>query len=446
MPSRSTSLRSPGGASLYSTRLLQSPSQPTRLPDHRDGTAARTMRNALGLVALAFALGGCAADRLSDAVTHTANEIADARNRHLLLNIVRRGQGHPIHFTQLEIVRDRNRANVGADLSLSAGGDAGRRIGLAPFFELERRPQFEISPLNDKAFYRALLAPLALDTIRYFLQQPHRRELVLFLAIDELRLPEADAPYRNDPRDPDAFARFQRALEALVDQGLTAEGIQLVRDVGPAIVSDAAPEVDAIIAAKKEGLVVEEVEPAAAAGRHGGSGGKRAFRMREVVLSTHLCFAAPQTALARAARCGSAAGSTRFQADAPKLFGYADANAAVAAFEAQGLGRIELHTRSLDQIIGYVGELAWFASNAPAAAPAVRVRGARQRLFVLETGPATPRPALVAVDYQGQRHAVPAGPEGELSGEVLAFLGQLLSQAQSIGDRPISRSITLIGD
>lgn len=77
-------------------------------------------------------------------------------------------------------------------------------------------------------------------------------------------------------------------------------------------------------------------------------------------------------------------------------------------FEVAGLGSIEIQTRSLAEIFDYPGELARFHRDSVAGPLRIRTRGVREKLFgVEEAAPA--EGALVAVDYQGSRYAVPAG-------------------------------------
>ena len=404
---------------------------------------ARRRARTLAVVVGSVLLGGCAAAHLSEAVSTVAKEMGESQDRQLLLNVVRRSQGHPLRFASLNIVRDRNRVTAGANLTIPFGRDAPTRFDFNPNFSLEQRPQFEMSPQNNQEFYDALLAPISTAAIKYFLQQDYRRDPVLFLTIDKLRIRRAgrDETFVNDPQDPQAFARFQSALEGLIDQGLTAESMQLVRDVGPPFRSDNAPDIGQLVSIHKEGLTVEEL------GSNGRgkeeNGGKRTFQVRQLTPNSRFCFESATEPLFREAACSRNGDALpRYAEGSRRLFSPARGTAAV--FDAGRLGALEIYTRSLAEVIDYVGALARSSLEAPDRGVTVRSRGERLKLFVLSRS-AGPGPVTAEVEYQGVNYAVPPPPASGLSGEVLSILAQLLGQAQSVKNLPSSSTVTLIG-
>jgi len=111
-------------------------------------------------------------------------------------------------------------------------------------------------------------------------------------------------------------------------------------------------------------------------------------------------------------------------------------------FEAKGIGKVELHTRSLAEVFDYLGEY-------------VRVQNDRGSLLTVRT-PLGPKPiirvqtgsasdAVVSIEFAGEPYWIPSGPDGGQSGAVLSMISQLLAQAQSVEDMPINNTINLIG-
>ena len=154
--------------------------------------------------------------------------------------------------------------------------------------------------------------------------------------------------------------------------------------------------------------------------------GRRRFQMRQVRPSPRFCFAAPRTALAREARCGAGTepnGRARIGLRDPRAFG--TPGTAVAVFDAGAAGRIEITLRSPAAVLDVLGPLVRARRTAAPGALALRLPGLEEQLlFVVEpTPPGTP--ALAAIELEGVRYAISAGPEGGHSGDVFSLMTQL---------------------
>lgn len=398
------------------------------------------------VIALTALLGACAGEsRLSDSVVTLNEEVADLQNRTLLLNIVRRSLGHPLRFTTLSLIRGRDRVTTGAGFSIPFGGAAPARFEFNPSLNLDQGPSFELSTQDNEEFYQGLLSPIAIETINYYFQQDYPRELILLLMVDRIRVrtPAGQQLYVNRPEQEREFRAFEDLLADFIDQGFTTEPVELVRDLGPALPPNPPPSIDQILAVHREGLRLERTSPASG-NTEGGTTASSRLQVRQLLPVTRFCFDAPISELYREASCAEQAGAARprFETDDPHLFSYtADA---AAVFDAGETGRIEIFVRSLAEVLTYLGELTRIAVHAPQDTPDVRTWDGRESLFVVRTGEDVE--GIVAVDYQGTRYAVPTGEEAGQSGDVLSLVSQLLAQAQSVKDLPVSNTVTVIGE
>lgn len=132
-------------------------------------------------------------ERLSSNVTTLNREVASYEDQTLLLNIVRRSLGEPMHFIAVPIIRDRSTTNVGANLNIPFGAAAPERSEISPSISLDERLNIEISPQSNQEFYKGFVSPVTAQTMSYYLRQDLPEEVVLSLMIDRIRLRSADA-------------------------------------------------------------------------------------------------------------------------------------------------------------------------------------------------------------------------------------------------------------
>ncbi len=411
-------------------------------------TGTRMLSSSIGAFALVLLVGCAGGQRLSESMGTINREYGQLQDQALLLNIMRRSAGLPAHFASLTTIHGRNRATAGASLTLPFGGDASPAFEFSPSISLERGPNFEVSTQANKEFFRGYLAPVGAATANVYLRQDRQRELVLSLMIERIRLREPDGGDRlvvNTPDQPAGYREFQEVLERLVDQGLTTEEVELVTDVGPEIMTNAALGMDQVLAAREKGLMVEEIGSASDAGSTSPAAGKRRYRLRLASQSARFCFRKPSGALFTEARCrgGTAASERRFAFGDKRFFGTADG--AIAVLDGGDNGTIEIHMRSLAEILDYLGE-AVREQRRGASPPTVRVVTRREPLFVVVKDRPEDADAAIAIEFGGERWVVPGGAQGGQSGAVLTIVSQLLAQAQSVRELPVSNSVTIVGN
>lgn len=399
----------------------------------------------MGVCLLALLLAGCGGRQpLSEAMASINKEYGEVEDQATLLNVMRRSVGLPAYFTSLTTVRGRNRITGGGSFSVPFGPDAPSRFDFSPNFSIEQGPNFEVAIRTNKEFYRGYLAPLGAQTIHTYLDQDFARELVLSLIIKRIRIrgPEGrDERALNTPDQPHNHARFRALLERLVDQGLATETIELVRDGGPEIVVNGTMGLDAVLSARDKGLRVEEIAPDGS----GSATKTRRYRLLQADPSVRFCFRAATGRPFTDARCASGAALTdrRYTYGDRRYFGTADGTLAV--LDAGDQGTVEIHTRSLAEVLDYLGEAARVQLNG-GQPPSIRTPAGAEPMFVVVDDGGTGGAFAVSVEFEGRRIGIPRGAGGGQSGAVLTIVSHLLAQAQSVRDLPLSNAVTIVGD
>lgn len=408
------------------------------LPRPTFARAVPSLRRLGGALALLSLLGGCTGyDQISGAAATLNREVATLQDEMVLKNILRRSENRPAHFSALPLIRGRNRMTYGVGLAVPVfGGDRGRGL-LEPGLEAETGPGFDYASLNNEQFLERLRRPVRLDQLAALTRDSARRELLLTVAVAEIRWrgPLGTRSYHNDPQDPAAFQAFQRQLEGLMDQGLRTEAAAWVRHVSPPFQLDDAPPLGELSVAAREGITTDPVPPPQGQGSNGGPW----YQMRRTEEFQRFCFANPREALTRQARCGNWAGARRaeFRENDPRSFG----GTSPLSFEGDAQNRLEIEFRSLLDVMDYLGTLVRMEREGRTAPPHLRGQGGgRVPLFrVVEAGPGTP--AVAATEMDGRRMAVPRGPEGGRSAELFSFVTHMVGAAQSVGEVPITGSV-----
>jgi hypothetical protein len=155
--------------------------------------------------------------------TSTMNRAMAAYNNDaILLNIVRASQYEPLNFVAV--------TQGSPNLSL-VGNIAVPGLTFNPYHlatstingntaSATASNSMQVQPLDDPGSWQAMLTPLDVATIGFFIKQGYPRELLLRLFID--RLMTDGKQYVNDPSNPE-FYDFQIALANLVLMGFTVE-------------------------------------------------------------------------------------------------------------------------------------------------------------------------------------------------------------------------------
>ncbi|MGK9067380.1 hypothetical protein [Stutzerimonas chloritidismutans] len=374
-------------------------------------------------------LAGCAGtERLASAMATINQDYSRLQDEALLLNIVRRSANLPAHFTTVTTIRGRSRLFAGANMTLPFGGEAPSDFSFNPHLSVEQGPGFDVSTQDNQEFYRGYVAPISTTSLAFMLRQDYPAELILSLFLERVQIqrPGKTERYFNNPSAPAEFARFQKMINRLVDQGITMETAFLVSRYGPELELKQAPSIDQLLSARKEKLIVR-------------ANGKNRYELTESIESARFCFIRPREELFKHARC-ELESLKEFKLGDPDFFG--SVGEGRVFFEAKGIGKVELHTRSLAEVFDYLGECVR-EQEARGASLTIRTPDGEQPIIRVETG--MTMDAVVSTEFAGDHYSIPKGRDGGQSGAVLSMVSQLLAQAQSVKDMPLNNTINLIG-
>jgi hypothetical protein len=192
---------------------------------------------------------------------------AQARNQAILLNLVRSSRNIPLNFVAVSRISGSTQTQLGGGLPSMLVGPYPIATG-APFAtnaagtllnvvepaltrdvglnsttlnaSTNAANSFDLTVLDSKQFYQALLSPIDLVTLDGFIRQGFSHELLYRLFIDSIRRTASGrtVEYRNDPKAPcetDGGQRqcFKDVIDGAVASGLTVETLT-VSDTGAA--------------------------------------------------------------------------------------------------------------------------------------------------------------------------------------------------------------------
>ncbi|MGE0744990.1 MAG: hypothetical protein AB7K86_07080 [Rhodospirillales bacterium] len=120
------------------------------------------------------------------------------------------------------------------------------------------------------------------------------------------------------------------------------------------------------------------------------------------------------------------------------------ADGTVAVLDAGEEGTLEIRTRSLAEVLDYLGEAARVQLNG-GRPPSIRTPAGAQPIFVVAEDDGSGGPFAASVEFRGRRIGIPEERGGQ-SGAVLTIVSHLLAQAQSVRDLPLSNAVTIVGD
>src|SRR6516165_5907574 len=207
-------------------------------------------RGSLFSVLLSAVLSACAAvDPVHPRSDTIDRSLEEARNKSILLNIIRASHQWPLNFTAIAQVSPSmtNQTMVGLPEFL-VGPNPGLSPGRDVIFgssslsdSLMVSSNFNVSSLNTGNFYSGLLNPVSLHDLNYFIRQNYSRELLFWLFADTVELitgPQTIGFHYDPPNDygcakEDPKLRcFREWAEIAVITGLTVEAktIQLKMD------------------------------------------------------------------------------------------------------------------------------------------------------------------------------------------------------------------------
>ena len=204
------------------------------------------LRPAVFACALLAGLSACAVlDRVDPRYDNVNRATAYARNQSILLNIIRASHDAPLNFLAFSKITGQMQATIGAGVPNFTLGPTPVAGSLPPLKDAifnnttlnstaSATNSFDISILESKDFYSALLRPVDLVTLHFFIRQGYSRQLLFWLFADSVEETIAGKTYgyRFQPgKDPGCNAPFGvdrgKCFRDLVDiaffTGLTVE-------------------------------------------------------------------------------------------------------------------------------------------------------------------------------------------------------------------------------
>jgi hypothetical protein len=181
---------------------------------------------------------------------------ADARNQSILLNIVRSSQNVPLNFVAPSRISGSTQTQLGGGLpsmlvgpypiatgapfATSAAGTTfnvvepslTRNVGLNSTTlnaSTNAANSFDLTVLDSKQFYQALLSPIDLVAFDAFIRQGYTHELLYRLFVDSIRRTVAGrtVEYRNEPMAPCEIVGGQKRCFKDVIDGSVASGLSI---------------------------------------------------------------------------------------------------------------------------------------------------------------------------------------------------------------------------
>jgi hypothetical protein len=225
----------------------------------------------------ALFLAHCAmVDTIDSRLDQIDRSAAYARSQSILLNIVRASRNVPLNFVAVSRISGSTQAQfggglpsmlvgpypiaTGAPFATNAAGTAlnvvepalSRNVGLNSTTlnaSTNAATSFDLTLLDSKQFYQALLSPIDLVTFDAFIRQGYSQELLYQVFLDSIRRTVAGrtVEYRNDPRAPCEMVDgrslcFKDVIDNGLANGLTVETLT-VSDNGGATAEKSAATV-----------------------------------------------------------------------------------------------------------------------------------------------------------------------------------------------------------
>jgi|GEM_PF-1846667 len=221
----------------------------------------RTASVALAGATVVLLLVGCSLRKpLAYHAVEYNRVVEEAHNRMLLLNIVRASERRPMYFTAI--------GSITADLSYTAssggltfthvGGSSAdtTELGL-PTLAVTANPTATVAVLDTQDFVRGTLAPVDLETVRYYLTQGWKPDLLSYLLVERVEVqskpPLPPTVLENDPESQEDFQRFSSFVGLLRTVTCAFEEISEEALVGQA---DTTPTYEDLMKAQAEGFKI----------------------------------------------------------------------------------------------------------------------------------------------------------------------------------------------
>ena len=198
----------------------------------------------LALIGSISLLSACAvAPSFSDMSNAYQTEVEKYSNNNLLLNVVRASKRMPLSFLDIPSVLGTGTINTGMNWQeawTSAGflGAATAGVGntLNPTLSTSRGFNFTQSSLDNAEFTKGFISPINMANVSFFMAGRTSKHLLFNLFIESLSFQRDGKQITliNDPYSAN-YHDFTKAMNLLVDLGLTTEMVQKMNMVGPAM-------------------------------------------------------------------------------------------------------------------------------------------------------------------------------------------------------------------
>jgi hypothetical protein len=206
-------------------------------------------RHILG--AFALLMSGCAYyDHFDNRVGTYDIVAAQARDSMILTNVIRASHAEPLSFVQLGQINGSGASaatlglpplilgphvtaatsaatHVLQEQAVFGANPAGGSGFVGNSANISGSTNFTVSPSESKDFYEGLLHEVDPYILQLFIQQGVSRELLFYLFTDRLIVERGQekTELRNDPLDPETFARFQHFVTLAMEYGLSSEPV-----------------------------------------------------------------------------------------------------------------------------------------------------------------------------------------------------------------------------
>lgn len=145
---------------------------------------------------------------------------ATARDKVILLNIVRAKDRFPMQFTSVSQVRGSLTGSVGSEFNFPFNGVQDSDFTGKLSGSYQTSPSFDVAVLDSRKFMSGILRPIDLETLKFYWDQGWPRELLAYLFIDKVTFGidndgDPVLELRNDPED-STFKQFQHEVQSLI--------------------------------------------------------------------------------------------------------------------------------------------------------------------------------------------------------------------------------------
>jgi hypothetical protein len=369
----------------------------------------------------------------------------ESQDKMLLLNIVRSAYRMPTYYSGVVSVLGNGQATASATGSANLarpnpptglpGGTFGGTLTVTSGFSVN------VTAVNTAEFVNGLLNAANINRVNYYIEKGVAPELIFNLLIDSITINDGKGRvdiYFNDPTNPD-FPRFQRALNIMLDLGLTTETVSATTPLGPPLTMTQVTQLQRLVGVALQGGAL--LMPTA----------NGDLQMQQATPLSRFCFLGSGTAelpipdkircqLGREMDFGSERDAANAATTGQQVLGTIGGTGALAG------ATVSIKTRSVDGVFTYLGKLVWMQTVKGVPAPVVmRTEAARvlnytsndNRLFVVRKNQAS-GDDIATVRFGDDVYSVVNTGE---SAAVMTILSQLFSLSQSVKALPQTSTV-----